>query len=170
MIRSLNSAITGLKNHQVKMDVTGNNIANVNTLGFKRSKVTFSTMFSQTIKDALDPMGNINRGGTNAIQLGQGVKIGSIDQVMTQGLAQTTGIDSDLMIQGNGMFILDMDGQKLYTRAASFGFDSLGRLEGITLKMMLQTRLGQQTWLQIQTRVSQQETQSRLIFNLDRYP
>ncbi len=129
MIRSLNSAITGLKNHQTKMDVTGNNIANVNTLGFKRSKVTFSTMFSQTIKDALDPMGNTERGGTNAIQLGQGVKIGSIDQVMTQGLAQATGIDSDLMIQGNGMFVLDKDGQKMYTRAGSFGFDSLGRLE-----------------------------------------
>ncbi len=129
MIRSLNSAITGLKNHQTKMDVIGNNIANVNTLGFKRSKVNFSTMFSQTIKDALDPMGNQIRGGTNAIQLGLGVKIGSIDQVMTQGMAQSTGIDSDFMIQGNGMFVLDMDGQKIYTRAASFGFDSSGRLE-----------------------------------------
>ena len=130
MMRSLYSAISGLKNHQVKMDVIGNNIANVNTTGFKRSRTTFSTMLSQTLKGASAPVGAApsTQGGTNPVQVGLGAMLGSIDQVMTQGSAQSTGKDTDLMLQGAGFFILNNNGQRVYTRAGGFSFDSIGNL------------------------------------------
>lgn len=127
MMRSLYSAISGLKNHQVKMDVIGNNIANVNTTGFKRSRVTFSTMLSQTIKGASSP--SPNQGGTNPMQVGLGALLGSIDQVMTQGSSQSTGKDTDLMLQGSGFFVMNNAGQTVYTRAGGFGQDYEGTLE-----------------------------------------
>lgn len=127
MMRSLYSAISGLKNHQVKMDVIGNNIANVNTTGFKRSRVTFSTMLSQTIKGASSP--SPNQGGTNPMQVGLGALLGSIDQVMTQGSSQSTGKATDLMLQGPGFFVMNNAGQTVYTRAGGFGQDSEGTLE-----------------------------------------
>lgn len=127
MMRSLYSAISGLKNHQVKMDVIGNNIANVNTTGFKRSRVTFSTMLSQTIKGASSP--SPNQGGTNPMQVGLGALLGSIDQVMTQGSSQSTGKSTDLMLQGPGFFVMNNAGQTVYTRAGGFGQDSEGTLE-----------------------------------------
>jgi flagellar hook protein FlgE len=128
MIRSLYSGITGLKNHQIKMDVIANNMSNVNTVGFKRSRASFSTQFSQTLKEATDSMGDTNLSGTNPVQIGLGVGLGSIDQIMTQGSAQTTGSATDMMIQGNGMFVLDNDGTKVYTRNGAFGFDKDGKL------------------------------------------
>lgn len=127
MMRSLYSAISGLKNHQVKMDVIGDNVANVNTLGFKRSRASFSTMLSQTMKGASSP--SATQGGTNAIQVGLGAVLGSIDKIMTQGSAQSTGKDSDLMLQGPGFFVMDNSGQIVYTRAGGFGFDRDGYLE-----------------------------------------
>ena len=127
MMRSLYSAISGLKNHQVKMDVIGNNIANVNTTGFKRSRVTFSTMLSQTIKGASSP--SPNQGGTNPMQVGLGALLGSIDQVMTQGSSQSTGKSTDLMLQGTGFFVMNNAGQTVYTRAGGFGQDYEGTLE-----------------------------------------
>lgn len=126
MMRSLYSAISGLKNHQVKMDVIGNNIANVNTTGFKRSRVTFATTLSQTMKGASSP--SANQGGTNPIQVGLGAMLGSIDQIMTQGSAQSTGKDTDMMLQGPGFFVLDNGGQTVYTRAGGFTQDSNGNL------------------------------------------
>lgn len=128
MIRSLYSAISGLKNHQVKMDVIGNNIANVNTTGFKRSRVTFSTMLSQTLKGASEPIpGTV--GGTNPIQVGLGVTLGSIDQIMTQGSVQSTGNPTDMMIQGPGFFLLTTDGtDTVYSRSGAFSLDALGNL------------------------------------------
>lgn len=131
MMRSLYSAISGLRNHQVKMDVIGNNIANVNTTGFKRSRVSFGTMLSQTLKGASEPdVTNTPAkfGGTNAAQVGLGVMLGSIDQIMTQGSAQSTGKDTDLMIQDAGFFIMKKGDQTFYTRAGSFGFDSNGNM------------------------------------------
>jgi fagellar hook-basal body proteins len=128
MIRSLYSGITGLKNHQIKMDVIANNISNVNTVGFKRSRASFSTQFSQTLKEATDSMGATNISGTNPVQIGLGVGLGSIDQLMTQGPSQSTGSATDMMIQGNGMFVLDNDGTQVYTRNGAFGFDKDGKL------------------------------------------
>lgn len=126
MMRSLYSAISGLKNHQVKMDVIGNNIANVNTTGFKRSRVSFATTLSQTLKGASAP--SPNQGGTNSMQVGLGAMIGSIDQIMTQGSSQSTGKATDLMLQGSGFFVLNNNGQQVYTRAGGFGQDSDGTL------------------------------------------
>ncbi|MHB8126799.1 MAG: flagellar hook protein FlgE [Desulfitobacteriaceae bacterium] len=127
MMRSLYSAISGLKNHQVKMDVIGDNVANVNTVGYKRSRVSFSTMLSQTMKGASSP--SSIQGGTNAIQIGLGTVLGSVDKMMTQGSAQSTGKDTDLMLQGTGFFVMDNGGQIVYTRAGGFGFDEDGYLE-----------------------------------------
>lgn len=129
MMRSLYSAISGLKNHQTKMDVIGNNIANVNTTGFKRSRVTFSTMLSQTLKGASAPSASNTPGGTNPMQVGFGASVGSIDQIMTQGSSQSTGNPSDLMIQGSGFFALTTNGtDKVYTRSGAFSLDASGYL------------------------------------------
>ncbi|TGE32637.1 flagellar hook-basal body complex protein [Desulfosporosinus sp. Sb-LF] len=130
MMRSLYSAISGLKNHQIKMDVIGNNIANVNTTGFKRSRVTFSTMLSQTLKGASAPVaGPPTLGGTNSIQVGLGASLGSIDQIMTQGSSQSTGNPTDMMIQGSGFFVLTTNGtDKVYSRAGAFSLDSNGTI------------------------------------------
>jgi len=125
MMRSLYSAISGLKNHQVKMDVIGNNIANVNTTGFKRSRVTFATTLSQTLKGASTPTTTL--GGTNAMQVGMGAMLGSIDQIMTQGSTQSTGKATDMLIQGPGFFVLDNNGT-VYSRAGAFSLDSAGNL------------------------------------------
>lgn len=127
MLRSLYSGISGLKNHQIKMDVVGNNIANVNTTGFKRSSVTFATMLSQNLRGASTP--TTNQGGTNAQQIGLGVKLGAINQIMTQGSAQSTGTTTDLMLQGPGFFVMDNAGQKVYTRAGGFSKDTNDYLE-----------------------------------------
>lgn len=127
MMRSLYSAISGLKNHQVKMDVIGNNIANVNTTGFKRSRVTFATTLSQTMKGASSP--SPNQGGTNPMQVGLGSMLASIDQIMTQGSSQSTGKSTDLMLQGPGLFVMNNGGQQVFTRAGGFSQDSEGTLE-----------------------------------------
>ncbi|MGE4271338.1 MAG: flagellar hook protein FlgE [Desulfitobacterium sp.] len=126
MLRSLYSAISGLKNHQVKMDVIGNNIANVNTTGFKRSRVTFSTMLSQTMKGAGSP--SANQGGTNPAQIGLGSMLSSIDQIMTEGSSQSTGKNTDMMIQGKGFFVLNNNGETVYSRAGAFTQDNDGTL------------------------------------------
>jgi len=125
-LRSLFAGVSGLKNHQLMMDVIGNNIANVNTIGFKRSRATFSEMFSQTLQDASEPVGNA--GGTNPIQVGLGMSLESVDTDFSQGSFQTTGISTDLAIQGSAFFIVNQGGQTLYTRDGSFTFDPTGKL------------------------------------------
>ncbi|MDR3600688.1 MAG: flagellar hook-basal body complex protein [Desulfosporosinus sp.] len=126
MMGSLYSAISGLKNHQIKMDVIGNNIANVNTTGFKESDVTFATALSQTMKGASAP--TTTQGGTNPAQVGMGSMLGSINQIMTAGNSETTGKDTDLMLQGSGFFVLDNNGQQVFTRAGGFDKDTAGNL------------------------------------------
>ncbi|MBT1280012.1 flagellar basal-body rod protein FlgF [Thermoanaerobacter sp. CM-CNRG TB177] len=126
MLRSMYSAVSGLKAHQAKMDVIGNNIANVNTVGYKASRMTFKEIFSQTIKGASAPQGN--GGGTNPQQIGLGVAIASIDTLFTRGGAQRTDNPTDLSIDGNGFFIVSNGGANLYTRAGNFSFDSQGDL------------------------------------------
>lgn len=131
MMRSLYAAVSGLQNHQTKMDVIGNNIANVNTIGFKRSRVTFQDVLSQLIRGASSS--TAARGGTNPQQIGLGVRLGSTDNIFTQGNNQTTNKSTDLMVQGDGMFIVGESPapgvwNKYYTRAGSFEIDQNGYL------------------------------------------
>ena len=124
MMRSLYSGVSGLKNHQTAMDVIGNNIANVNTTGFKASRVTFQDVLSQTIQGASSANGNI--GGTNPMQVGLGMGVASIDTIFTDGSSQPTGKSTDLQIQGNGFFVITDGTNQLYTRAGGFDFDEQG--------------------------------------------
>jgi flagellar hook protein FlgE len=126
MIRSMYSAVSGLRAHQTMMDVVGNNIANVNTNGFKKSNVVFQDILSQTLKGASAPTSAI--GGTNPAQIGLGVQVSNIAQNFLQGALQSTGRDLDLSIQGDGFFNLEQDGQQLYGRAGSFFVDTNGNL------------------------------------------
>jgi len=121
------SGVTGLRNHQIKMDVIGNNIANVNTVGFKKSRVTFQDTLSQTMRGAAAPQGN--RGGTNPMQVGLGMTIASIDTIHSPSSAESTGNMTDMAIEGDGYFILQGEGlDQYYTRAGNFGFDTNGNL------------------------------------------
>ncbi len=126
LLTSLFSGVSGLRNHQSMMDVIGNNIANVNTIGFKGSRVTFSDTFNMFIKAGTNP--DENRGGTNSFQVGLGMKINSIDRNWNQGTFERTGITTDLALQGPGMFILKSNGQQYYSRAGAFIFDADGKL------------------------------------------
>ncbi|KXS45235.1 MAG: flagellar hook protein FlgE [Candidatus Frackibacter sp. T328-2] len=125
-MRSMYAGVSGLKVHQTKMDVIGNNISNVNTVGYKGSRVTFKEMLSQTIKGASAPQNG--KGGTNAQQIGLGVTLGSIDTNMGQGNLQSTGKMTDVAIQGEGFFIVNDGQQELYTRAGALSFDQEGKL------------------------------------------
>jgi flagellar hook protein FlgE len=123
MMASLYAGVSGLKNHQVKMNVIGNNIANVNTIGFKAGRVNFQEALVQTFKGAGRP--NTVTGGTNSQQLGLGMQVSSIDNLFLQGGLETTGQITDLAIQGAGFFILgDNNGNTFYSRAGAFGFDA----------------------------------------------
>ncbi|HEY8391169.1 MAG TPA: flagellar hook-basal body complex protein, partial [Capillibacterium sp.] len=126
MMRSMFAGVSGLRNHQTRMDVIGNNIANVNTVGYKTSRVTFADTLYQTLKGATAPQNN--RGGINPQQVGLGVSLASIDVLHTPGNLQTTGVNTDLAIQGNGFFILSDGNQEYYTRAGNFSMDTSGRL------------------------------------------
>ena len=126
MLRSLFSGITGLRQHQTLMDVVGNNIANVNTTGYKSSSVVFEDTLSQMMRAASAP--NAGVGGVNPAQVGLGVQLGAISTNFAQGSAQTTGRATDLMIQGDGFFVVKNGNTEQYTRAGSFTFDTGGRL------------------------------------------
>ena len=126
MMRSMYAGVSGLKTHQTRMDVIGNNIANVNTAGFKASRVTFKEMLSQTLSGAKAPQDN--RGGMNPQQVGLGVSLGSIDTNHVQGNLQSTGLGTDLAIQGNGYFIVNNGTQNFYTRAGALTLDENGNL------------------------------------------
>ncbi|TGK12484.1 flagellar hook protein FlgE [Leptospira fletcheri] len=124
MMRSLYSGVSGLKNHQVRMDVIGNNISNVNTHGFKTERVTFQDMISQELRGASEPKENI--GGVNPQQVGLGSLIAAIDKIMTQGALQTTGKNTDVAISGEGFFIVKDGDKQFYTRAGAFNLDKNG--------------------------------------------
>ncbi|GGK82845.1 flagellar hook protein FlgE [Mangrovihabitans endophyticus] len=126
MLRSLFSGISGLRAHQQMMDVTGNNIANVNTTGYKSSQAVFQDTLSQMLAAAGAPQNQA--GGTNPAQVGLGVRMASINGNFSQGAAQVTGKSSDMMIQGDGFFVVRADGEELFTRAGSFTFDANGTL------------------------------------------
>jgi len=126
MMRSLYSGVSGLQNHQTRMDVIGNNISNVNTTGFKRGRVNFQDMISQQVGGAAKPTEEL--GGVNPKDVGLGMTIATIEQVFSQGNLQTTGVSTDVAIQGNGFFILKDGDESFYTRNGQFGLDSNGTL------------------------------------------
>jgi flagellar hook protein FlgE len=126
VLRSMFSSISGLRSHQTMMDVTGNNIANVNTAGFKSSQTLFQDTLSQLLQGAAAP--TAQQGGTNPAQVGLGTRVAGISTNFGQGAAQTTGRSTDLMISGDGFFVVDNGNETLYTRAGSFSFDAAGRL------------------------------------------
>jgi flagellar hook protein FlgE len=126
MMRSMFAAISGLKNHQTMMDVVGNNIANVNTTGFKQSRVTFQDILSQTVRGASGPQGG--RGGVNPEQVGLGVILGGIDTIQSQGTLQSTGKSTDMAIQGDGYFVMNDGKQDFFTRDGSFDLGIDGTL------------------------------------------
>lgn len=129
MMRCMYAAVGGLRAHQTRMDVIGNNIANVNTVGYKSSRVTFQDVFYQTLSGGA--AATDVRGGVNPRQVGVGMSVGTIDTIQTQGNVQPTGIATDLMIQGDGFFVLSTEGTNpeiYYTRAGVFGWDNEGNL------------------------------------------
>ena len=126
MMRSLWSGVSGLNAHQVAMDVEANNIANVNTVGFKYSRTDFSNLLSQTMKSATAPQGNL--GGKNSLQIGLGTSVTSVETIFKQGSIQNTDKNTDMAISGKGFFVVSPDGGKTqyYTRAGDFNFDANG--------------------------------------------
>lgn len=126
MLRSMYAGISGMKGFQSKLDVVGNNIANVNTAGFKKGRVTFQDMLSQTTTGASGP--TANRGGVNPSQVGLGSQLGSIDDIHTQGFSQTTNNPLDLQLEGDGMFVVETPNGQAYTRAGNFYLDTEGNI------------------------------------------
>ena len=128
MLRSMYSGISGMKNFQTKLDVIGNNIANVNTSGFKKGRVTFQDMMVQTTRPTQPA--TATRGGINAAQVGLGSQLGSIDNIHTQGFRQTTNNPLDFAIEGDGMFVLEGGNtdEQFFTRAGNFYLDAEGSI------------------------------------------
>lgn len=124
MIGSLFTAITGLQSFQQDLNVISNDIANVNTVGYKTNETIFESMISQTLRGAAAP--TTTTGGSNPNQIGLGVQLSAIDPIFTQGGAQTTGKPTDMMIQGNGFFVVQSNGAKYYTRDGGFDRDATG--------------------------------------------
>ncbi|GGI06705.1 flagellar basal-body rod protein FlgF [Egicoccus halophilus] len=127
MLRSMFSAVSGLRSHQTMMDVTGNNVANVNTAGYKAVRTTFQETLTQVVRGGT--AGGGNQGGTNPMQLGLGSAVAATDLVFSQGASQVTGRATDVAIQGDGFFVVqDNAGTNFYTRAGAFGVDSAGNM------------------------------------------
>ena len=126
MLRSLFSGISGLRSHQTMLDVTGNNIANVNTTGFKSSQTQFQDALSQVVQNASGAQAGT--GGTNPAQVGLGVRVAGVTTNFTQGASQLTGRSTDMMIQGDGFFAVRKGTDTFYTRAGGFDFDATGHM------------------------------------------
>ena len=131
MLRSMSAAISGMRNHQTAMDVVASNIANVNTPGYKTSRVNFKEALYQTYNKGSSP--GTETGGTNPTQIGLGMNVGGVTNIMTQGTVESTGKNTDIMVQGEGFFVLGtMSGGVVtpayYTRDGSFAVDSQGYL------------------------------------------
>lgn len=128
MMRSLFSGVSGLRIHQTKMDVIGNNISNVNTVGFKRSTTTFNDAISQSLSGASAASETTGKGGTNGMQIGLGSNVSSISTIMTTGSAERTDNPNDVMISGDGFFIVSDSTGYYFTRAGAFQVDDVGNL------------------------------------------
>ncbi|GAB1770986.1 flagellar basal body rod protein FlgG [Priestia aryabhattai] len=127
MLRSMYSGISGMKNFQTKLDVLGNNIANVNTYGYKKGRTTFKDLVSQQVGGATAPVQGA-AGGVNAKQIGIGSQVGTIDTIQTSGSIQSTGRPLDVAISGDGYFVVSDGTSEYYTRAGNFYLDSEGAL------------------------------------------
>jgi flagellar hook protein FlgE len=141
MLRSLFAGVSGLRNHQFRMDVIGNNIANVNTVAFKSGRVTFKEGFAQLLQGASRPPGD--QGGVNPVQIGLGSQIGAVDQLFTQGNVETTGVSTDLAMQGNAFFVVRKSQETYYTRSGNFQLDAEGRMVSPTNGFIVQGRMAQ---------------------------
>lgn len=139
MIRSLFAGVSGLRNHQSFMDVIANNIANVNTVGFKRSRITFKESLALLIRGAQSATAEL--GGINPMQIGLGMTVGSIDQIFSQGNLEATGQATDLAIQGDGFFVVRDGARQFYTRAGNFQLDAKGRLVSPSTGYVLQGKM-----------------------------
>ncbi len=126
MLRSLMSGVSGVRGHQTLLDVVGNNIANVNTVGFKKSNVTFQDLMYQTSKGASAP--GEARGGINPMQVGLGVNVAAIETIHSQGQLQFTGNRTDMAVEGDGYYVVSDGTEQLYTRAGNFILDANGNL------------------------------------------
>ncbi|TDF98222.1 flagellar hook-basal body complex protein [Paenibacillus piri] len=130
MLRSLYSGVSGMRGFQTKLDVIGNNIANVNTVGFKGGRVMFKDILSQTVA-GVTPSIDGTKGGVNAKQIGLGVSVSAIDTIHTPGSAMTTNVPTDLRIDGDGFFLVSPTpgtGEPFLTRAGNFSFDANNQL------------------------------------------
>ena len=136
MLRSLFAGVSGLRNHQVRMDVIGNNISNVNTVAFKSGRVTFKEGFAQLLQGGSRPPGD--QGGINPIQVGLGMQIGSVDTLFSQGNLETTGLNTDVAIQGTSFFVARKGNQSFYTRSGNFQVDASGKLVSPTNGFVIQ--------------------------------
>ena len=139
MLRSLFAGVSGLRNHQFRMDVIGNNIANVNTVSFKSGRVTFKEGFAQLLQGASRPPGD--QGGVNPVQVGLGSLIGSVDQLFTQGNVETTGVNTDIAMQGDAFFVVRKGTETYYTRSGNFQLDAEGRMVSPTNGFIVQGRM-----------------------------
>ena len=128
MLRSMFSAVSGLRSHQTMMDITGNNIANVNTAGYKATRTTFQETLNQVVRGG--NAGGAAQGGVNPMQIGLGAQVGATDLVFGQGAFQATGRATDIAIQGEGFFQVETGEGTFYTRAGAFSFDNDGNLVG----------------------------------------
>ena len=128
MMRSLSSGVSGLRVHQTRMDVIAHNVSNVNTVGFKGSRVLFNDVFSQTVSSASGASPATGRGGVNPMQIGLGANVASIDRMMTQGAAQRTDHNFDLMLEGPGFFIVGDESGQFFTRAGALRLDHANNL------------------------------------------
>jgi flagellar hook protein FlgE len=125
-LRSLSAGVTGLRNNTTMMDIIGNNVANINTTGFKSSRVLFGDLFSQTLRGATGATDT--NGGIDPMQIGLGSSVETISRNFSQGSIESTGNSSDLAIQGTGFFVVNSAGKNLYTRVGSFQRDANGNL------------------------------------------
>lgn len=151
MLASLTTGVSGLRCHQLLLEVVGNNLANVNTPSFKTSRVLFSDVLSETLHPAMGASGT--RGGTNPVQRGLGVKAATIDVDSSQGSLEMTGRNLDLAIRGEGFFVVNDGTQNLYTRVGTFAIDTEGKLVHSSTGYRVMDRYGQEVLIPSNTRL-----------------
>ena len=156
MLASLTTGVSGLRGHQLLLEVVGNNLANVNTPSFKSSRVLFSETLSETLRTATGP--TASTGGTNAIQRGLGVQTSSIDVDDSQGTLEMTGRDLDLAIQGEGFFVVNDGARDVYTRVGTFAIGSDGKLNHLATGYRVLDMLGREIMIPSNTRMAGRAT------------
>ncbi|MEZ6185791.1 MAG: flagellar hook-basal body complex protein [Planctomycetota bacterium] len=158
MGNSLEAGVSGLRAHQDMLDVVGNNLANINTPGFKSSRVTFADLISETVRSGTAPTDT--QGGINPSQIGQGVRLGAIEQDMRQGGLQTTGRTLDLALEGEGYFVLSDGTNDMYSRVGTFGIDSNNNLVSTTSGLRVQSATGEDIVIDVNSTLPAAETQT----------